>query len=59
MLPVELKVGFRYTIGVGEVVAIIGASQPMCTGTILSPPTNRSIDRNLSDVNALRHKFSC
>ena len=29
------------------------------TGAALLPPADRSIDGNLSNVNALRHKFAC
>jgi len=59
MLSVEMKIGLRDAIRVGEVVANISADEAVRTGAALLPPTDRSIDRNLSNVNALRHEFAC
>ena len=59
MLSVEVKISLRDVVRVGKVVANIGADETMRSGTALLPPTDRSIDRNLSDVNTLWHKFAC
>ncbi len=59
MLSVEVKIGLRDMVRISEVVANIGADEAVRTGAILLPPAYRSIDGNLSNVNALRHKFAC
>ena len=59
MLSVEMKIGLRDVVRIGEVIANVGADEAVRTGATLLPPTDRSIDGNLSNVNALRHKFAC
>ena len=59
MLSVEMKIGLRDVVRIGEVIANVGADEAGRTGAALLPPADRSIDGNLSNVNALRHKFAC
>ena len=59
MLSVEMKIGLRDVVRISEVIANVGADEAVRTGAALLPPADRSIDGNLSNMNALRHKFAC
>ena len=58
MLAVQLQVGFGDVVGVGHVVVDSCSRQPVCAGAVLLSPADRSVDRHIRDMDALRHQFS-
>src|SRR5262245_2484038 len=57
MLAMELQVGLRDVIRVGQVVVDAGPGPPMRARAVLLRPADRRVDRDVRDVDAFRHEL--
>ena len=59
MLLMKLQIGLCDSVRVGHIVADGRSGPSVCAGAVFLCPADRSVNRDVRDVDALRHQFPC